>query len=964
MNSPTHLKILQLNVRGINKIDKFNKLRLLFDKLSSELDVIVLSETKLKINFPLALYSLPGFQCFTCTRLAQNGGGVLVFVRSGISAVSVQLQQVSFERIHLQISIGSLHFRLICIYRAPDPNNFDEFISSLEDDLRDCETKTIIAGDINVSVPNLTVRPFLSNGTSRSYCDLLESFGYEILNIHPTRPDSGKTIDHVVTNFANSISVRNDTIEIDNDITDHCAILSTFEINLNVPRHTAAVSRQRINFETLNDNFSNNLDGLESSCTIAETLTHALQNAISLSTSTQTFKVKHVERISEWTSAQSLELLSEKDRILRKRRKKPRNPKIQRELMEISEQLNNSIRADYSRHIAKNVANRNPKMMWKGLNKILGRERSNNTIVITDPTTNAKTDDPAIVAELFNKHFTDCFQPKPQASECFASQFVENASKTSLALILPDESEVSGEISRLKNNCAVGHDGISTEVIKKLSNKLVPMLLLLISAIFSSGIYPTIFKKAVVVPIFKSGSRLAIENYRPISVLPVLNKIIERIIFKRLSQFFHHHQKFTFTHQFGFREKCSTENAAVELCADVIRSLDKKQYATAVFLDLKKAFDSVQHEILLDVIQKYGVRGLAYDIIRSYLSGRKQTVKVGDVFSSESIIASGVVQGSCLGPLLFIIFINALGALFRNGKLFLFADDAVLVNHHTDPDPTSIAGKIRSAMSPILKFFLERRLELNYNKSNFMVFSPSHIHINLSDVDLGTGLIIRRTQAVKYLGLVINEKLEWSDHVNHLLKKLSPASGILWKLRNKLPLHAKKTVYDALFQSHLNFMSLTWSFSPWNKLSEIQVLQNRALRNVYQLDPRSNRVQMYLHQVESHLPLRGICLLNAATFLYKATHNATVTNFTFKKSSDVHQRNLRNSSALRPLPCRSRLGNQSLEVLGPKIYNRIPSPIKDLKTPGSFRWALRIHLRNENFIKSCFDHSFFDFNLS
>jgi hypothetical protein len=224
----------------------------------------------------------------------------LVFVRSGISAVSVQLQQVSFERIHLQFSIDTLHFRLICIYRAPDPNNFDEFISSLEDDLRDCETKTIIAGDINVAVPNLTVRPFPSNGASRSYCDLLESFGYEVLNIHPTRPDSGKTIDHVVTNFANSISVRNDTIEIDNDITDHCAILSTLEINLNVPRNTAAISRQRINFETLNDNFPNDiqeLDGLESPCAIAETLTHALQNAISLSTSTQTFKVKHAERI-------------------------------------------------------------------------------------------------------------------------------------------------------------------------------------------------------------------------------------------------------------------------------------------------------------------------------------------------------------------------------------------------------------------------------------------------------------------------------------------------------------------------------------------------------------------------------------------------------------------------------------------------------------------------------------------
>jgi hypothetical protein len=134
------------------------------------------------------------------------------------------------------------------------------------------------------------------------------------------------------------------------------------------------------------------------------------------------------------------------------------------------------------------------------------------------------------------------------------------------------------------------------------------------------------------------------------------------------------------------------------------------------------------------------VRGIAYDIIRSYLSERRQSVKVGGVTSTETSIGSGVVQGSCLGPPLFVIFINALGALVEDGKLFLFADDAVLVNYHQTSDPTSISDKIRTAMSPILKFFLEPRLELNCNKSNFIIFSPSLKHI-----DLGTGLIIRRT---------------------------------------------------------------------------------------------------------------------------------------------------------------------------------------------------------------------------
>jgi hypothetical protein len=141
--------------------------------------------------------------------------------------------------------------------------------------------------------------------------------------------------------------------------------------------------------------------------------------------------------------------------------------------------------------------------MWKGLNKILGRERTSVPVAVTHPETNAKVEDPEVVGELFNKYFTSCFKQNSNASDQLVSQFVEKESKSSLALIPPDKTEVFREIQQLKNNSAVGHDEISTEVIKKLSDKLTPLLLLLISAIFTSGIYPIIFKKAVIIPIHK-----------------------------------------------------------------------------------------------------------------------------------------------------------------------------------------------------------------------------------------------------------------------------------------------------------------------------------------------------------------------------------------------------------------------------------------------------------------------------
>jgi hypothetical protein len=144
-------------------------------------------------------------------------------------------------------------------------------------------------------------------------------------------------------------------------------------------------------------------------------------------------------------------------------------------------------------------------------------------------------------------------------------------------------------------------------------------------------------------------------------------------------------------------------------------------------------------------------------------------------------------------------------------------------------------------------------------------------------------------------------------------------------------------------------------------MANVQVLQNRALRNVYMLDSRCNRTSMYLHDVESNLPVRGIALVNTAVYMYKALHKSTVSNFEFRRNEEFHAMTLRNSSNLRPRASRTRQGEQSIESSGPKIFNKIPLSIKELRTPYSFRWALRCHLRNEKFLESCFNKSFFDF---
>jgi Reverse transcriptase (RNA-dependent DNA polymerase) len=898
------------------------------------------------------------FSRYECLRENSKGGGVLVFVHNDLEVTNVSKQSESFEKLKLLISKGREKTRIIAYYRAPQHDSIAPFLDDLEKELEASNLQTIIAGDMNINAHVLSARTSLVEPTcqSTSYESILKSYNYKVLNNLPTRPDSGKNIDHIITNTKEKSPTFCLTIEMDPSLTDHSIVLATIG-KPEAKRHTNSYTeRSSINLKKLSENFPNieeAISALEDPNDITDLIYSSLHQAIAKSTQIRRFKIKHEENILEWTSSNTLSLIEEKNKLLNKRRKKPNSETIHAKLKTISAKLLNSKKNDMKIAINNKLTTKNPRKLWQNINSITGRKRKKKAptrLITTDGTIT----EPTTLANTFNNFFATCAADllnKENFSEQ-TSPLITESNINTMALLHPSHDEVQRAIEQLNNNAAPGHDGITARVLKCLKHEITPLMTHLTKKIFDKGIYPKAFKLAVVTPIHKNGSEFNVDNYRPISVLPILNKVVERLIHSQLTNFVDKRHKLLYTHQFGFRSNCGTDNAAIELANIILKEVDRNKRVSVVFMDLKKAFDIVDHKILSKVLDSQGIRGKALNLIENYLSDREQIVKVGDQKSTKRKITTGVVQGSCLGPLLYLLFFNAIGSLKLKGKLFLFADDAALVNIHDSTDEEALRT-MSADMKTILEFLSSRRIIINQSKTNFMFFGTKNERKRFPhQLQITKNISIQRATSARYLGLIIDEELKWKQHVSHLNSKLSATGGMLWKLRI-LPKKTKKLLYDALFHSALSFMCQIWGTASYNTLNTTQATQNRTLRNVYEIPKETSRIHMYMNDVGTHLPVRGIATLNTLVHTYKIVNHITHSNIQLKETS-TRRKSKRRANELTYSHANTTKGELAFEHLGPRLFNALPQEIKRCHHHHAFKQAGRSFLQNENFLSKCF----------
>ena len=415
-------------------------------------------------------------------------------------------------------------------------------------------------------------------------------------------------------------------------------------------------------------------------------------------------------------------------------------------------------------------------------------------------------------------------------------------------------------------------------------------------SISKTGIFPGKLKIAKVIPLYKKGDSTQLGNYRPISLLPSISKVFEKVVYNQLSTYLSTNQLLYGSHN-GFRKQHSTETATLELVDTLLQTLDSGKLSISIFLDLSKAFDTLDHTMLINKLKHYGISGTSLNWISNYLTDREQFVQYKGTMSNTRPILTGVPQGSVLGPLLFIIYINDIHCASNKFKSIIYADDTTLVGSlhsfesQTHPnDHTTLSNNINKELSLISELLNANKLSLNKDKTKYMIHLFSQRDVSQLKISLNLeGKQIQGICEFNFLGTTIQDTLNWAPHTDRIANKISRTLGVMNKLKHFLPTYTLRTMYNSLILPHLSFSILSWGLHS----GRLPKLQKRAVRNIT-LNKYNAHTEPILKSL-GLLKVNDIFTLQCLKFYFKCTHERvpiTVASF-FTRNTARHDHNTR-----------------------------------------------------------------------
>lgn len=577
------------------------------------------------------------------------------------------------------------------------------------------------------------------------------------------------------------------------------------------------------------------------------------------------------------------------------------------------------------------------KSSWRVINKLSGKKSTSNDVIAIKDQHGALITDTQVIANNFNTYFREAPAlvlsqiPTVDSSTHTATNSHKVTSSFFLLPYCPDEL-LNLCRRRLRSGRSAGPDGFRASIIKQAVEFLIQPLTHLVNASFESGQFPLLLKTSQIIPIHKKGPSDMMENYRPIALTSVFSKIFEYAFLNRLNPFLLKHNILKHN-QFGFRENLSTTDAILNFLKPISTSLEAGECPVGVFCDLSRAFDCINHEVLLRKLADYGIRGTPLNWISSFLTHRNQFVAIHNSSTRKSCsditcVNVGVPQGTVLSPTLFSLYINDMVDFLDPAcASTLYADDASFSVSSSDDLRLQII--CNSNLTRLLNWYCLNSLFLNSSKTHYIRFHNPQKECPPLNLSIGNFLISSK-ESIRFLGLEVDQHLKWKNHCDNLRSKLHASCFLFKSLRKLLNLQQLIALYHAQVGSRIRYAILLWGNS--TDVGDVFLAQKRVVRSMLGL--RSiDSCRPYFKSLRI-LTLTSVYILELCTYVFK--HKST-----FATTRDIHSFNTRHKDNFYLPSTRLDVSRNLPNYIGPKIFNRLPSHLKNIQTIHKFKTALK-----------------------
>ena len=939
------LKIAHLNVASILGAHKFEMMKIQVEK--SNLDVFCASETWLNPGIPDNLIGIQGFNVARLDRERKNnpgdanvkkGGGLICYTKHSITMNEFRYACLNQSNQDLEMQWVSLDMKkmrkiiLINVYRPPQGDYkaacklIHEAIGKA--DLKD-NVEIFLLGDFNINFRNKTLP------STRELTNIAENWGLKQLITENTRFGvneehlKGSCIDNI---FSNSDQIAESRV-LDWNFSDHLVVA--------VRRKKAALSQTKVEFkgrsyksysredfhELVNSNWDRFYESLDPShCW--DIMLSRIRSYLNRTCPQKAFRVKEVREL--WITNELIEEIKDKDRVIREAKRSGRAGDLAHAKAERNRvgRLVELAKAEFLKDQQVELAD-DPKKFWRLVKSIVpGKKKGTSTISLCD-----KTDDGTEVdiegvgvADHINQFFSN-IGPKLAVKHTEPWRFYGERLVDECPPMSTDFEQVLKLCKEIKTIKSSGIEDVASKIFKDAFVVLIPQLVYLFNLSFSTGIFPNSWKQATIIPLYKGGDKTDVSNYRPVSLLPLPGKIIEKIAHAKMSSFLERNEVIL-DNQGGFRKGFSTASSIADLTDNLLQNVNEGRTSLAAFVDLRKAFDTVNHEILLKKLLCYGISQINLDWCTNYLSNRVQRTRANGAISGPQHVTCGVPQGSVLGPLFFILYVNDVQSAVKVSKLQLYADDTVIYAAGENADDA--ACKLQPSLNQFSKWCQANKLSLNTTKTKLMVFGTRH------KVKKATGTIVKIENvplqvvpSYKYLGITLDSTLSFNCHVKSAASVVSYKANLLAKIRKYLTEGVALKIFKSMILPYFDYGDVIYNSAGQEGLDKLQRLQNRCLKISKGYNVRFSTKE--LHAI-TKMPM------------LENRRKSHINNFMFgrlKRKDLVDKRDIRTRAHDAPLfkigAPKNEAYKRSVQYAGAKQWNSLSKECRNIATYDAFK---------------------------